>query len=65
MEIIGRQGVYVALEDDRIEKIRLVVMDRNNERIKDIIELAEKKNIKISAEISSTNLNAHIKGLHL
>ena len=31
MEIIGRQGVYVALEDDRIEKIRLVVMDRNNE----------------------------------
>ena len=29
MEIIGRQGVYVALEDDRIEKIRLVVMDRN------------------------------------
>ena len=47
MEIIGRQGVYVALEDDRIEKIRLVVMDRNNERIKDIIELAEKKNIKI------------------
>lgn len=46
MEIIGRQGVYVALEDDRIEKIRLVVMDRNNERIKDIIELAEKKNTK-------------------
>ena len=39
MEIIGRQGVYVALEDDRIEKIRLVVMDRNNERIKDILSL--------------------------
>ena len=37
MEIIGRQGVYVALEDDRIEKIRLVVMDRNNERIKDCL----------------------------
>ena len=50
MEIIGRQGVYVALEDDRIEKIRLVVMDRKNERIKDIIELAEKKNIKISED---------------
>ena len=47
MEIIGRQGVYVALEDDRIEKIRLVVMDRKNESIKDIIEMAQKKNIKI------------------
>lgn len=50
MDIIGRRGVYVALNDDTMDKTRLIVMDMKNDRIKDIIELAYKKNVEVKED---------------
>lgn len=47
MEIIGKMAVISALEDDKMKKIRLVVMDFNNENTKKICELAEEKGVKV------------------